>query len=61
MSIKRNVMINKAGGTAGKDSKNYRISLPADMIKKLGITEDDRSVILEFKNDMIMITKDKES
>ena len=46
----RNVMINKAGGTSGKNTKNYRISIPVGMIKALGVTEDDRSVVLEEKD-----------
>lgn len=48
MKIKRNVMINKAGGNAGKSSVNYRISLPAEVIEKLNITPEEREVILEW-------------
>ena len=33
---KRNIMINKAGGTSGENTKNYRISIPVGMIKALG-------------------------
>lgn len=54
---KRKVMINKAGGTAGKNSVNYRISLPAPWVKKIGINENDRNVILEFDGSKIVITK----
>lgn len=57
MKAKRNIMINKAGGTAGKNSVNYRISLPAEMVKLLGITENERSVILTMENDSIIIKK----
>ena len=46
MKAKRNIMFAKAGGTAGKNSKLYRLSLPAGMVKELGVTEEDRSVIL---------------
>lgn len=56
---KRNVMINKAGGTSGKNTKNYRISIPVGMIKALGVTEDDRSVVLEEKDGVITIKKEK--
>lgn len=59
MEAKRNIMINKAGGTAGKNSKNYRVSLPAEMVKTLGITECDRSVNLKLDGNQIIITKDK--
>lgn len=57
--VSRNVMINKAGGTSGKNTKNYRISIPVGMIKALGVTEDDRSVALEEKDGVITIKKEK--
>lgn len=60
MQAKRNVMIAKAGGTAGKNSKLYRLSLPADMVRELGVTEDDRSVILTCKNGIVKIEKSPE-
>lgn len=40
----RNIIIAKAGGTAGSGSVNYKISLPAEMVKALGVTPDDRSM-----------------
>lgn len=57
MNVKRNIMINKAGGTASKNGKTYRLSIPADMIRELGVTEDDRSVILTCKNGILTIKK----
>lgn len=57
MQSKRNVMIAKAGGTAGKNSKNYKISLPADMVRELGVTEEDRSVTLTCEDGKIVIEK----
>lgn len=57
MEVKRNVMINKAGGTAGKNSVNYRISLPAEMIRAIGITEVNRSVNVKFVDGKIIIEK----
>lgn len=59
MQVKRNVMIAKAGGTAGKNSKLYRLSLPAGMVKELGVTEEDRAVILSCEDGKIVIEKDK--
>lgn len=58
MQEKRNVMIAKAGGTAGKNSKLYRLSLPAGMVKELGVTEEDRSVILTSEDGKVIIEKD---
>ena len=57
MQVKRNIMINKAGGNSGANTKNYRVSIPADMIRELGVTEDDRSVILNCENGILAIKK----
>ena len=57
MQAKRNVMIAKAGGTAGKNSKLYRLSLPAGMVKELGVTEEDRAVILSCEDGILTIKK----
>jgi hypothetical protein len=57
MKVNRNIMINKAGGTAGKNSVNYRISLPANMVKELGISDEDRSVIVKCEGKKIIIEK----
>ena len=53
----RNIIIAKAGGTAGSGSVNYKISLPAEMVKALGVTPDDRSVLVEMEGEKIVIKK----
>lgn len=55
--VERNVIMGKAGGTAGKNSVNYKISLPAEMVKKLGVTQDDKSVTVDFVDGSIVIKK----
>lgn len=57
MKAKRNIMINKAGGNAGKESVNYRISIPAEMVKGLGVTPENRAVELLFDGEKIIIKK----
>ena len=57
MKAKRNIMINKAGGNAGKESVNYRISIPAEMVKGLGVTTEERAVELDFDGEKIIIKK----
>lgn len=57
--VERNIIIAKAGGTAGKNSVNYKISLPAEMVKELGVTPEDKSVIVSFDNGRIIIEKKK--
>ncbi len=54
---KARVIINKAGGTAGPDAKNYRISLPSSWVKQLGITADSRDVLLQFDGESIIIRR----
>lgn len=57
--VKRNIIIAKAGGTAGKSSVNYKISLPAEMVKELNVTQEDKSVIVSCVDEKIIIEKDK--
>lgn len=57
MKVNRNIMINKAGGNSGTNTKNYRVSIPADMIRALGVTEDNRSVTLTFQDGKLIIEK----
>lgn len=57
IKIERNIMINKAGGTAGKKSVNYKISLPSEAVRMIGVTKEDRKVILEYDEEKITIKK----
>ena len=59
MEVKRNIIIGKVGGNANENSVNYKISLPAKMVKDLGVTKENKSVILTFENNKIIIKKDK--
>lgn len=57
MKVNRNIIFNKSGGNSGKNTMNYKVSLPADMIKALGVTKENRSVTLELVDDRIEIKK----
>ncbi|UWI18702.1 MAG: Toxin SymE, type I toxin-antitoxin system [Bacteriophage sp.] len=57
IKVERNIMINKAGGNSGKETVNYRISLPAEAVRMLGVTKEDRKVILEYDEEKIIIKK----
>lgn len=59
VQVNRNIMINKAGGTSGKGTKNYRVSIPVAMVRALGITEEDRCVLMTLEDGKIIIEKDK--
>lgn len=57
MQIKRNIIFNKAGGNASRNAITYKINIPADMIRELGVTEDSRSVTLTCENGIVTIQK----
>lgn len=54
---KAKILINKAGGTAGADAKNYRVALPSTWINELGIDEESREVVLQFDGESITIRR----
>ena len=51
------VLINKAGGTAGKTSVTHRVSLPNAWMNELGINKEDRKVKMTFDGKKIVIEK----
>lgn len=55
---KMNLIANKAGGSAGKGSYNYKVSLPSAWIREMGLSENERGLILKFEEDAIVIKKD---
>ena len=54
---KARILINKAGGNAGPEGRNYRVTLPAAWVKQLGITSADREVLLQFDGESITIRR----
>lgn len=57
MEVERNIIMGKAGGNASKNAKTYKISIPTGMLRELGVTEYDRSVVLSCENGAIVISK----
>ena len=55
--MKKNIIINKAGGNASKNSVAYKIGLPVDMVKALGVTHENRLVDVNFVDGKIVISK----
>ena len=51
------VSISAAGGTAGKGTKTYKLTIPSTWIAAMGITKDDREVELSFEDDRIVIAR----
>lgn len=54
---KAKIISGRAGGSASKNSENYKISLPTTWVKKLGLNADNRDVIIEFDGEYITISK----
>lgn len=54
---KARILINKAGGNAGPEGRNYRVTLPAAWVKQLGVTSVDREVLLQFDGESITIRR----
>lgn len=54
---KANVIVGNAGGNTGKSSNNYKISIPNQWIKELGISRENKEVILSFDGEKIVISK----
>ena len=48
------LIVGKAGGTAGKDSKTYKVSLPSKWVVELGLT--DTKMEISFDGERIMIS-----
>lgn len=56
---KLKAIVAKAGGTAGKGSLNYKMTIPSKWANELGITKKDRDLKVSFdeKNKKIIIKK----
>ena len=54
---KAKILINRAGGNAGAQSKGYRVALPSAWMKSLGITENDREVLLQFDGECVILRR----
>lgn len=53
----KNLLIGKAGGTSGKNTQYYSIKLPVEMVRELGLSEDEKSVKLICEDGKIIIEK----
>lgn len=58
MEVRHNKMtITSPGGNAGKNAEGFRINIPTVWARTMGITKNDRDVILSFENNKITIEK----
>lgn len=49
------VTASKVGGTAGRGSKTYKISLPSAWVAAMGLTGEDEHVVLTFDKETIIV------
>ena len=54
---KAKILFSKSGGTASKNGITNRVTIPTVWVREMGITKDDRDVILKFENGIITIEK----
>ena len=54
------VLFSKSGGTASKNGITNRVTIPTVWVREMGITKDDRDVVLKFENGIITIEKCKD-
>lgn len=52
-----NIIVNTAGGTAGRDAKTYKLALPSSWIKQMGLSEDAKEVELRFDGRSIAVCR----
>ncbi|MDD7182549.1 hypothetical protein [Peptostreptococcus porci] len=56
---KAKLIVNKSGGTSGKNSNTYRATLPTVWIKDMGLGENDREIELEYDPEKKLIKVSK--
>ena len=47
------LIVGKAGGTAGKDSKTYKVSLPSKWVAELGLTDTKMEILFDGESIII--------
>ena len=58
MEIRRiNMLVGVAGGTAGRNAKTYKLSLPSSWVKELGLNQQNRQVELRFDGEQIVVRR----
>lgn len=54
------ISASKAGGTAGKGSKTYKLSLPSAWVSAMGLAGDGGRVVLSFDGESITLCPDQD-
>ena len=51
------IRISKASGTAGSHSKGFRVALPPAWVRQMGLTDQNREIVLYFDGECITIRR----
>lgn len=51
------ILVYRAGGNTGRNTKKYGISLPSKWMKEMGITPEERDVQISFDGSSVVIRK----
>ncbi len=54
------VSVTAAGGNASAGSKHFRMSIPSNWAKSIGLTPDDRSICIKFDGSRVILEKAQE-
>ena len=49
------LIVNKSGGTAGNNAVTYRVTLPNNWIKEMGMDKENRNITLTFDGEKITV------
>lgn len=53
------VIVNKVGGNASTNSRKFILNIPAVWAQQMGLTPEDRNLLMMFDGEQIIIKKDK--
>lgn len=54
---KMRAIVGKSGGNSGKNTLNYKVSIPSVWANKLNITQEDRDLVMIFDGEKITIQR----
>ena len=53
------ISVGKPGGNASKNAKNYRLSIPTKRVQGMGVSPEERELLISFDGECITIKKAK--
>lgn len=53
------ISVGKPGGNASKNAKNYRLSIPSKWVQEMGVSPEERELLISFDGKQITVVKDE--